>query len=213
MLLPSIPKSTRQGGATVRQALVQPGVVAVATAWPLLLLAHFAVFSYIAPFIRATGLPDSATGISLAVFGAAGLIGIWIAGCTADSYPRRALLVTVTVFVSTFAVMPFLANTWGGNLLLMGLWGTAFGAIGIYNQAAILRAGGKHRDAANGLTVVALQLGIAVGAGFGALALSFAGALLVPLVAAVPAAAALAIAIGNRHHGYPPGPHEGKQHT
>ncbi len=89
----------------------------------------------------------------------------------------------------------------------MALWGTAFGAIGIYNQAAILRAGGEHRDAANGLTVATIQVGIAVEAGYGALA-DRGGALLVPLAAALAAAAALAIALAGRRHGYSNGPRE-----
>ncbi|MGZ4662540.1 MAG: MFS transporter [Arthrobacter sp.] len=208
MLLPAVPSDARNSGASVRKAITQPGVVAVATAWPLLLLAHFALFTYIAPFIRALGLPENATGISLSVVGATGLVGIWIAGLTADSYPRRALLVTVTVLVTTFAVLPIFGGTCAGDLVMMALWGTSFGAIGIYNQAAILRAGGERRDAANGLTVVAIQVGIAIGAGYGALALTAVGALLVPLAAAIPAAAALAITLASRHNGYPAGRHE-----
>lgn len=67
---------------------------------------------------------------------------------------------------------------------MLALWGIAFGAIGIYNQAAVLRAGGEHRDAANSLTVVTIQLGIAVGASYGAVAFTTLGAVLVPLAAA-----------------------------
>ncbi|MCO4239228.1 MFS transporter [Pseudarthrobacter sp. MDT3-28] len=208
MLLPSAPKDARTADASVCKAIKQPGVIAVATAWPLLLLAHFALFTYIAPFIRAAGLPENATGISLTVVGATGLLGIWIAGLTADTYPRKALLVSIAALTATFAALPILGSSWAGNLALMAVWGTAFGAIGIYNQAAILRAGGEHRDAANGLTVVAIQVGIAIGAGYGALALTVAGALLVPLAASIPAAGALAIALASRHNGYDAGPRE-----
>lgn len=149
ILLPTVPKDSGRSSTSIGKAITQPGVIAVATAWPLLLLAHFALFTYIAPFIRAAALPENATGVSLSVIGATGLMGIWIAGMTADSYSRNALLITVTVLVVTFAVLPIFGGTWTGNLVLMALWGTAFGAIGIYNQAAILRAGGA-RDAANG---------------------------------------------------------------
>ncbi|WP_427016247.1 MFS transporter [Pseudarthrobacter sp. P1] len=210
-LLPAVPRNAGHSTPSLRGALAQPGVIAVATAWPLLLLAHFTLFTYIAPFLHATGLPDAATGISLSVVGASGLAGIWIAGLTADSRPRRSVLATIAVLVAAFALLPVLGGTWAGNLVLMAVWGTAFGAIGIYNQAAILRAGGEHRDAANGLTVVTIQLGISIGAVYGALALTAAGALLVPLAAAIPAAAALAIAIASRRNGYPAGPREKRQ--
>jgi len=210
-MLPAAPDG---GGATtpsLRGALKLPGVIAVATAWPLLLLGHFTLFTYIAPFLQSSGLPDAFTGISLSVVGAAGLAGIWIAGLTADSRPRRSLLSAVAVLVGAFALLPVLGGTWVGELALVTLWGAAFGAIGIYNQAAILRAGGEHKDAANGLTVVTIQLGIAVGAGYGALALGAVGAQFVPLAAAIPTAAALAIILASRRGGYPAGHREMRQ--
>ena len=207
-MLPAAPDGGSATTPSLRGALRLPGVVAVATAWPLLLLGHFTLFTYIAPFLQSSGLPDAFTGISLSVVGVASLVGIWIAGLTADSRPRRSLLSAVAVLVGAFALLPVLGGTWVGELALVTLWGAAFGAIGIYNQAAILRAGGEHKDAANGLTVVTIQLGIAVGAGYGALALSAVGARFVPLAAAIPTAAALAIILASRRGGYPAGPRE-----
>lgn len=207
-VLPAAPDASSNTTPTLRGALKLPGVIAVATAWPLLLLGHFTLFTYIAPFLHASGLPDAFTSISLSVVGAAGLVGIWIAGLTADSHPRRSLLSVVALLVVAFSLLPLLGGTWVGELVLVTMWGAAFGAIGIYNQASILRAGGEHKDAANGLTVVTIQLGIAVGAGFGALALTAVGALFVPLAAAVPTAAALAIIVAGRRGGYPAGPRE-----
>ncbi|MCY1248701.1 hypothetical protein D9M72_621600 [compost metagenome] len=90
----------------------------------------------------------------------------------------------------------------------MGIWGAAFGAIGIYNQSAILRAGKEYREAANGLTVLTIQLGITIGALYGAAALTTAGPLMVPVAAAVPVVAALVIMVTGRRHAYPPGPKE-----
>lgn len=207
-LLPAAADAGREAPPSLRRALAVPGVVAVATAWPLLLLGHFALFTYIAPFLLSAGLPANATGISLSVIGAASLVGIWIAGITADSHPRRSLLTAVALFLAAFALLPVLGGTGAGAFTLLALWGTAFGAIGIYNQAAILRAGGDHRDAANSLTVVTIQLGIAVGAAYGGLAFTTTGPGLVPFAAAVPVAAALAIIAASRKNGYPAGPGE-----
>ncbi|MFH5877960.1 MFS transporter [Arthrobacter sp. NA-172] len=212
-MLPAAPDEGTAATPTLRGALKLPGVIAIATAWPLLLLGHFTLFTYIAPFLHAAGLPSAATSISLSVVGVASLVGIWIAGLTADSRPRRSLLSAVGLLVAAFALLPLLGGTWVGELVLVTMWGTAFGAIGIYNQAAILRAGGEHKDAANGLTVVTIQLGIALGAGYGALALTTAGAELVPLAAAVPTAAALAIIVASRRGGYPAGPRELRART
>jgi predicted MFS family arabinose efflux permease len=207
-LLPAAADAGRGSTPSLRRALAVPGVIAVATAWPLLLLGHFALFTYIAPFLLSAGLPANATGISLSVIGVASLVGIWIAGITADSRPRLSLLTAVALFLLAFALLPVLGGTWAGAFTLLALWGTAFGAIGIYNQAAILRAGGEHRDAANSLTVVTIQLGIAVGAAYGAAAFTTLGAGLVPLAAAIPVAAALGIIAASRKSGYPAGPRE-----
>jgi len=207
-LLPAAHDPGTHKTPSIRAALKLPGVIAVATAWPLLLLAHFTLFTYVAPFLLASGLPEALTGISLSVVGISGLVGIWIAGLTADSHPRRSVITAVGLLLLAFALLPVLGGTWVGVFALMVAWGVSFGAIGIYNQAAILRAGGEHKDAANGLTVVTIQLGIAVGAGYGALALTTVGAQLVPLAAALPTAIALVIIIFSRRGGYPAGPRE-----
>ncbi|SEJ42154.1 Predicted arabinose efflux permease, MFS family [Arthrobacter sp. yr096] len=207
-LLPGAHDHASQKTPSLRAAMKLPGVIAVAIAWPLLLLAHFTLFTYVAPFLLASGLPESATSISLSVVGIASLVGIWIAGMTADSRPRASVIAAVVLLTLAFALLPALGGTWVGAFALMTLWGIAFGAVGIYNQAAILRAGGEHKDAANGLTVVTIQLGIAVGAVYGAFALTTVGAQLVPLAAAIPTAIALVIIIASRRGGYPAGPRE-----
>ena len=70
--------------------------------------------------------------------------------------------------------------------------------------------GGEHRDAANSLTVVTIQLGIALGASYGAVAITSMGAALVPFAAAVPIVVALVIIVASRNSGYPAGPGEGR---
>ncbi len=207
-LLPRVRRIPDAKRPSLRKAIVQPGVKAIALAWPLLLMAHFALFTYIAPFIRAAGLPDYSITLSLSVLGVAGLVGIWIAGVTVDSHPRRALLMTTAFITLAFLLLPFVGRTMVSAMILLVIWGAGLGAIGIYNQAAILRAGKDHRDAANGLTVLTIQIGIAIGAVYGAVALTAVGPLLVPLAAAVPAAVALGITVAGRAHAYPPGPKE-----
>lgn len=204
-MLPAAPGREAKTSSSILAALKLPGVIAVATAWPLLLLGHFTLFTFIAPFLHASGLPEAFTGAFLSLVGVASLVGIGVAGRTADSYPRRSLLWTVALLVATFAVMPLLSGTWVVGSVLLALWGAGFGALGIYNQAAVLRAGGEHKDAANGLTVVTIQLGISLGSACGSLAMTSAGPLSVPLAAAVPTAVALVIIFASRRAGYPSG--------
>jgi predicted MFS family arabinose efflux permease len=177
----------------------------VAIAWPLLILAHFALFTYIAPFIREAGLPDYAISPSLTVLGPSGLIGIWSAGITVDSRPRRSLLITTAAIAVAMLLLPLGGGTIPGAMVLMTVWGAGLGAVGIYNQAAILRAGREDRDAANGLTVLTIQLGITIGAVYGSAALVLAGPLMVPVAAALPVVGALFITLAGRPQAYPAG--------
>ncbi|WP_284977297.1 MFS transporter [Arthrobacter sp. efr-133-TYG-104] len=209
-LLPTTPGNGPNTTPSVFSAIRRPGVMAVVTAWPLLILAHFTLFTYIAPFLHACGLPDELTGGFLSLVGVASLIGIWIAGRTADSYPRRSLLWAVAFLVVAFGVLPLLGGSLIAGSVLVAIWGAAFGAIGIYNQAAILRAGGEHKDAANSLSVVMIQLGISIGSALGSLAMTTVGPQYVPLAASLPAAVALVVIFASRRGGYPAGGKESK---
>lgn len=212
-LLPPVRRIPDAARPSIRQAIRQPGVKAVAIGWPLMLMAHFALFTYIAPFLREVRLPDFSIPLSISVLGVAGLVGIWIAGITVDSRPRRWLLITIAGVVVSMLLLPLVGIVLPGlalpvALVLMLVWGTGIGAMGIYNQSAILRAGGEYKDAANGLTVLTIQIGIMIGAMFGAAALTFAGPLLIPVAAALPAVVALVLTVAGRRHAYPPGPKE-----
>lgn len=207
-LLPRVQRISDAVRPSLRKAIAQPGVKSVAVAWPLLVLAHFALFTYIAPFIREADFPDFAISLSLTVLGGSGLLGIWIAGLTVDSRPRRSLLMTTTAIAFSMFFLPLAAGNFAVALVLMTVWGAGLGAIGIYNQSAILRAGSEYREAANGLTVLTIQLGITVGALYGSAALVVGGPMLVPVAAALPVVAAWIIALAGKKHAYPPGPRE-----
>ncbi len=212
-LLPPVRRIPDAPRPSLRKAIGQPGVKVVAIGWPLMLMAHFALFTYIAPFLREVRLPDFSIPLSLSVLGVAGLVGIWIAGVTVDSRPRRWLLLTVAGVVVSMLLLPLVGSVLPGlalpfALVLMFVWGVGIGAMGIYNQSAILRAGGEYKDAANGLTVLTIQIGIMIGAMFGAAALTFAGPLLIPVAAAIPAAVAFVLTLVGRRHAYPPGQKE-----
>jgi predicted MFS family arabinose efflux permease len=222
-LLPPVRRIPNAVRPSLRKAIGQPGVKTIAVGWPLMLMAHFALFTYIAPFLREVRLPDFSIPLSISVLGVAGLVGIWIAGITVDSKPRRWHLITVAGVVVSLLLLPLVGTAQPGfalggvavsdlampaALALMFVWGTGIGAMGIYNQSAILRAGGEFRDAANGLTVLTIQIGITIGAMFGAAALTLAGPGLIPAAAAIPAAIAFVLILTGRRHAYPPGAQE-----
>lgn len=207
-LLPAARPDAAAVRPMIRRAVALPGVKAIALAWPLMLLGRFALFTYIAPFLKAASLPQEAISLSLSIIGGASLLGIWIAGMTVDTRPRASMLLTTALVVASYLLLPAGAGSLPVIAGLLGFWGAALGATGIYNQAAILRAGKEHREAANCVMVLTTQLGIAVGAVYGGFALTNVGALWVPFAAAVPALASLLITLAGRRAAYPPGPKE-----
>lgn len=206
MLVPPVAALAKQAGAPIRDAARRPGVLIIAIAWPLLLMAHFTFFTYIASYLIGEGFPSAATGPALFVVGVAGLAGIWVAGLTVDPMPRRAVIVSSIVLAAAFVLLGVVGANPIAAFVLLALWGASFSAIGIFNQAAILRAGGPLAEAANSITVVTIQLGIAIGALYGGAAVNTFGVGAVPVAAAVPVALSLALILVGRRHAYPRGP-------
>jgi predicted MFS family arabinose efflux permease len=64
-LLPQVRRIPDAARPALRKAIAQPGVKSVAMARPLLVLAHFALFTYIAPFTREAGLPNGLTVLTI----------------------------------------------------------------------------------------------------------------------------------------------------
>ena len=207
--VPPRPGLGRSKSGSVAQAVRCPGVAAIALAAPLLLLAHFALLTYIAPFLAHMGLPAFARSLSLSVLGGAGLAGIWFAGLTADTRPRRSLIGATIVLAAALAALAVAGASLVAALALIAVWGASFSATAVINQAALLKAAGPLKDAATSVAVVTTQLGIALGAVYGGVAFDVAGVGLLPVAAALPAALALAIALRARHAAYPPGSREG----
>lgn len=209
-LLPPGAGGEAAAAPSLRRVLANRSVLGVAAAWPLMLLGRFTLFTFIAPFIAAVGLPGSTVSFTLSIVGIAGVAGIWIAGITSDTRPRVSLLAVTAVVLGAYLLLPVFGGTLACFVVLMALWGAGLGAAGVYNQSAILRAGGDQKEAANSLLVLTTQLGIAAGALYGGVALDIGGGLLVPPAAAIPGFIALAIVLAGRRGAYPPGPQEVK---
>ena len=208
LVVPPVRDTQSAESTSVAAAARRPGVPLIALAWPLLAVAHFALLTYIAPVLTHAGLPDFATSLALSVLGVAGLAGIWLAGRTVDTLPRRSLIGTIAAWTLSVAVLSVLASHLSAALALVAVWGGSITAATIYNQVALLHAAGPLKDAAMTLIVLATQVGVGAGSVYGGLALDTLGARLVPVAAAVPAALALVVVLRARRVAYPPGPME-----
>jgi predicted MFS family arabinose efflux permease len=133
----------------------------------VIVIGHFAAYTYIAPLVRRDGgLEGIGLSALLLGYGAAGLIANYLVGGYVDRRPGPVLtflLAVVTVSVALLAPVLGVAPT----VIFALLWGAAFTAIPVCLASGILRVAPRRRDAASAVYVVAFQVGIGGGAFIG----------------------------------------------
>ncbi|MFB2581378.1 MFS transporter [Herbiconiux sp. P15] len=187
--VPGLPATTR---LPLRRVLTLRGVPIVLLVIVVWMLAHSTLYTYVAPYLRATG-----TGITpdlmLLVYGVASLGGIALVGVLLDRHPRALLHLSALAFAAAGAVLLVGHASPAAVLVAAVLWGVSFGGASPQVQNALTRVGGDNADIANSFLPVAFNLAI-FGAGIlGALLLSAADGLILP--AAMTALGVLALAL------------------
>ncbi|MBG0568935.1 MFS transporter [Actinoplanes aureus] len=150
----------------------------------VLVVGHFAAYTYIAPLVRRdAGLDGAGLSALLLGYGAVGLLANYVVGRYVDRRPGPLVLgLTVTVTISVGLLAPVLGPV--PTVVATLLWGGAFTAIPVFLAAAVLRVAPATRDAASAVHVVAFQIGIGGGAFVGERLISAGNLGALPLLAA-----------------------------
>lgn len=173
------------GAARVGRARHLGPLLAVAGLGGLVLVAHFAAFTFVAELLAPSGVPTPAL---LLVFGAVGAIGVAIVGMVSDRHPGTVPVVVALVMAASLALVTLIGRSVGFDIGLIVVWGMVAGAVGPAIQASLMRrAGTAHRRTAGTLMPVAMNLGIAVGAAAGSGVVDRWSVSALPLLAVVPA--------------------------
>ncbi|MDQ0471963.1 MFS transporter [Labrys wisconsinensis] len=169
--LATLPRMAPSGSTRLRtlvDVLARPGIGLGMLAALLVFTGHFAVFTYIRPFLETvTGVGINALSGILLGFGIANLVGTMLAGLLLE----RSLRLTLVA-------MPLLMSLLGLGLLALGgvpvaatamvaLWGLAFGAVPVAWSTWLTRTVPDQAESAGGLLVAAVQLAITLGAAVG----------------------------------------------
>jgi DHA1 family inner membrane transport protein len=158
----------------------------------------FTVFTYIQPLLtRVTGFSENAVSPVLLVFGAGLSIGNIAGGRLADRGLNRALLATLAALaIVLVALAPALAMKAPTVVLLSLLGVAAFATVAPLQLRVLEKAGSAGRTLASSLNIAAFNLGNALGAWAGGLAIDHGpGLVALPLIAAAITAAGLALAL------------------
>ncbi|MBM2617261.1 MFS transporter [Actinoplanes sp. LDG1-06] len=141
-----------------------PQVALLCLITAVLVIGHFAAYTYIAPLVRRdAGLEGAGLSVLLLGYGFVGLITNGAVGRHVDRRPGTVLVALLSVLAVSAGLLAPVLGLWPTVLVTL-LWGGAFTAIPVILAAAPLRIAPRARDAASALYVVAFQIGIGGGA-------------------------------------------------
>ena len=175
----SLPSMRPAGMARLRtlgEVLVRPGIGIGMLAVLMVFGGHFMFFTYLRAYLETSGgFAIEAIAMILLGFGVANFFGTFIAGRMAQ-LSLRLTLVLVPLSMGTLALVMV---AFGGNPLTdigsVVLWGMIFGGAPVAWSSWIARTVPDEAESAGGLFIAAIQLAIALGAGFGGLVFDAAG--------------------------------------
>jgi len=174
-------------------------ILAVIVAW---MLAHNTIYTYIAPFLRATttGLGQS---FVLLVYGIAAIAGVVLTGALLDRYPRPLLHLSAITFVAAGVILLVAHDSVAAIVVAAVLWGLSFGGASTQLQAALTTAGGENADVASAFVPVAFNVAIFLAGILGAALLPIGGGLILAVVMIAFGLVAVVLTLLGRRSAFP----------
>ncbi|MBX9471761.1 MFS transporter [Microcella sp.] len=180
--------------SSVRDATFVPVMVLCATV-VLVTLGHATFYTYIAAWvIDVAGFGETDVAGVLLLFGAAGAIGVAVAGVLGDRYPRALLPVLLSGVVASVAGVWLVSDSPIAVVVLLTLWSAFLGGVPIIFQARLLQTASLAlRDIAAAWITVSFNIGIGGGAFLGGLVIGAWSVEALPIVTVVCLLVALAL--------------------
>ncbi|QDQ11591.1 MFS transporter [Streptomyces spectabilis] len=165
VVLPPLPPSepVRLGAfpGLLRLPRLRVGLIAVA----LLVVGHFAAYTYVRPVLER--VPDVGAGLIsglLLSYGVAGIAGNFLGGTFAARDPRRALLLISAALAAVVLLLVPAGSSLPVTVALLVAWGLAYGGVSVSSQNWVMAAAPQAREAASALFAGIFNVAIALGA-------------------------------------------------
>lgn len=187
--------------ASLLRVLRLPGVLVVLVVILIWMLAHNTIYTYVAPYLRATATsitPD----LMLLVYGLASLGGIAVTGALLDRFPRALLHLSIALSILAGVILLVGHDSTPAVLIAAALWGLTFGGASAQLQSALTRVGREHADVANSFLPVAFNVAIFAAGILGAVLLGPFDGLVLAVVMVGLGAVALAVTIYGRRSAF-----------
>ncbi|MER6621865.1 MFS transporter [Streptomyces sp. NPDC000931] len=131
----------------------------------LVVLAHFGAYTYVTPFLeQVTQVSSGMITVFLLVYGAAGIAGNFLGGAIVSRRPRTAFGLAAALIAAATLLLPVLGRWEAGALILLIVWGVAYGAVPVSSQTWFAKASPASPEAASVLFTASFQATISIGA-------------------------------------------------
>jgi predicted MFS family arabinose efflux permease len=175
----ALPRLEPRGAArlgTLLEVLLRPGIGLGILGTVLVFGGHFALFTYIRPFLESVaGVGLDGLALMLLGFGVANFAGTLLAGWLLERSLRGTLMLMPVLIGGAALALALLPVGVVGQALLVALWGMAFGGVPVGWSTWVARAVPDQAESAGGMVVAAVQLAIAAGAAAGGAVFGFGG--------------------------------------
>ncbi|MFD8498794.1 MFS transporter [Amycolatopsis sp. NPDC059657] len=131
----------------------------------LIVLAHFATFTYVTPFLRqVTQVSPGMITVFLLVYGVAGIAGNFVAGTMVSRDVRATFIVSACLLATATALLPLVGRAEVGAIILLVLWGVAYGAVPVCSQTWFATSAPHAPEAATVVFTSSFQVSLSLGA-------------------------------------------------
>ncbi|MBH0008568.1 MFS transporter [Salinibacterium sp. SWN1162] len=178
------PLATGEISIPLRKDRSVPGVIYVCILVALAMLGHNLFYTYIVPYlIGPAGIDSGAVAGVLLIFGAAGAVGLALAGMLVDRFPRSIIPVTVALVAICAALLGMFPAEPAIMFTVIVVWGIAFGGVPAMMQTRLLQlASPRMRDVGSAYLTTSFNVGIGGGALVGGILLDEYGVISLPYV-------------------------------
>ncbi|HEX2285914.1 MAG TPA: MFS transporter [Mycobacterium sp.] len=164
-LLPSLPAVHVTGlhalRALARHRTVRVGLIATF----LIVLAHFGTYTYVTPFLeQVTRIDLGVISSLLLAYGVAGIVGNFLVGSTMRRHLRETFGAAACLIAGATLLLPLGGHWVWGAILLLVIWGVAYGAVPACSQTWVARCAPNETEAATVLFTSVFQATIGIGA-------------------------------------------------
>ena len=142
----------------------------------LVFFGHFAAYTYLVPYLRDLAhTPQSWVTPLLLIFGLTGIAGNFATGMIADRGVRATTTAAIVLLAVSVALLPLLSHSRQWTVVLVALWGFAWGAIPVVLQLWMLDSLDETAEGGFALFVSTTQIGLAAGSLLGGMVVDRAG--------------------------------------